>query len=82
MASVLTNQAFELYSRHGVRGGTPLSHEQFDEFWHALSAEQKVQWEKLLARGPTALTTETMQSSGTATLTPSAIDRAKTRSSR
>ena len=82
MASVATNQEFDLYISHGVRGGTLLSPSQFDEFWNSLSTSQKQHWKALFVRGSTALTVEALESAGSATLTQTAIARAKSRGSR
>ena len=51
-------KAYELYTSHGVSGGSALSSREFSEFWASLSGEEKNYWMEQFAKGPTRLTTE------------------------
>jgi hypothetical protein len=55
---VALDQAFELYTQHGVGMETPLSALEFAEFWQALDSEDHGYWIEQFRRGPTGLSRE------------------------
>ena len=52
------SNAYALYTRHGVVGGTSLTRAQFNELWRHLSDDDRQYWTTQFEKGATELSKE------------------------